>query len=86
MNTATNPPVASDALLECPFCGAVPEFYDGLYRVRHTTRCYLYDGQEYHWILGVVGAAAWDYRHSNPTGQVDNEDNLLNDLRTGSKT
>ncbi len=65
------PAVASNALLECPFCGAVPEFYNGLYRVRHTTRCYLYDGQEYRWILGVVGAAAWDYRHSNPTGQVD---------------
>ena len=52
MNTATNPPVASDALLECPFCDAVPEFYGGLYRVRHSTRCYLYDGQEYHWIPG----------------------------------
>ena len=76
MNEPQAPVVASNALLECPFCGAVPEFYNGLYRVRHTTRCYLYDGQEYHWIVGVVGAAAWDYRHSNPCGSGSSRERI----------
>jgi hypothetical protein len=56
--------VPSTGLLACPFCGAVPEFYNGNYRVKHTTLCYLYDGQEYHWIVGVPAqVSAWDYRH-----------------------
>jgi len=69
-DTNTGTAATSTGLLTCPFCGAVPEFYDGNYRVRHTTQCYLYDGTEYHWIVGVREAVAWDHRHANDQAQL----------------
>ena len=73
MSETQAPVVASNALLGspfcCPFCGSMPQFYDGEYHVRHDTHCYLYDHNEYQWIIGRDGISKWNARKPNVTGQ-----------------
>jgi len=46
-----NPMNKPEEIKKCPFCGAIPKYYDGDYVVYHKDDCFLAGEQEY-WIVG----------------------------------
>lgn len=72
----------TDSLPGCPFCGAIPEAYDGDHRVKHLRGCFLYDGAEYQWLVGRKWTS-WKCRvegqRTSETRETSREDASMKD-------
>ena len=54
--------VVSEGLLACPFCGVVPEPFDGDYVIYHKAKCFLKTGSGNQYIVGQRAHTAWNTR------------------------
>lgn len=49
----------------CPFCGVIPTFYDGDYKIRHFDECFMHNPQiPVIWIVGNKRLERWNTRNA----------------------
>lgn len=49
-------------LTACPFCGVIPECYDGDYKVQHDPACYMAGNKEVEWLCSRTEVSKWETR------------------------
>jgi hypothetical protein len=53
----------AESSLSCPFCGAIPESFDGDWVIRHSKQCFLYScGFGEHYLVSPQAIAEWNTR------------------------
>ena len=55
-----------DKLKACPFCGAIPKFFDGDYEVEHDDNCFMRMGHvvKTQYLTGIRRIIAWNTRQA----------------------